>query len=59
MSNPAYLEWMRSAVNSLPANFRALRVQTVHEDGGIAVLRVEYSAPSPLGVFAPAGGNPG
>jgi hypothetical protein len=59
MSSPAYLQWMKSVINSLPTSYRPLRAQTVRESGGVDVLRVEYSAPSPLGVFAPAGGNPG
>jgi hypothetical protein len=58
MSNPAYLRWMLSVLNSLQGPLRALRTTRVQLPGGVTVLRVEYSAPSPLDVLAPPqGGN--
>jgi hypothetical protein len=56
MSSPAYVQWLRSAANGLPAAFRPIRVENVQEGAGVTVLRLEYSAPSPLGVLMPPGG---
>jgi hypothetical protein len=54
MNNLAYVGWMRSVISALPPAFRALRTETMQEHG-VAVLRIEYSAPSPLGVLGPTG----
>ena len=58
MSNAAYLGWMLSVLDSLQGPLRTLRTERVQLPGGVTVLRVEYSAPSPLDVLAPPqGGN--
>jgi hypothetical protein len=46
--------YVRSMVSFLRAQhgaFRPARVQTVHLAGGLAVLRIEFTAPSPLGLL--------
>jgi hypothetical protein len=48
--------YVRSMVAFLHAQhgpFRPARVQTVHLAGGLAVLRIEFTAPSPLGLLGP------
>jgi hypothetical protein len=48
--------YVRSMVSFLRAQhspFRPAREQTVHLAGGLAVLRIEFTAPSPLGLLGP------
>jgi hypothetical protein len=47
-----YLRSMAKFLRGQHGQFRAARVQTVHLAGG-AVLRVEFTAPSPLGLLGP------
>ena len=38
-------------MSTVPVRFRPARMTTVARPDGQAVLRVEFTAPSPLGVF--------
>lgn len=55
MSAAAYVRSMLSTLTSVPAQYRPMRTETVKLSGGLVVLRIEFSAPSPLGVLAPKG----
>ena len=44
---------MFSFLHAQHSPFRPARVQTVHLAGGVAVLRIEFTAPSPLGLLGP------
>lgn len=51
----AYLRSMTGYLDGLHGLYRPARIQTVHPAGGAAGLRIEFTAPSPLGLFAPSG----
>jgi hypothetical protein len=51
MTSAAYLRSLRASLNSATAQFRPARIVQVVRPGGRAVLRVEFTAPSPLGLF--------
>jgi hypothetical protein len=55
MTSAAYLRSLRAALNELNAQFRPARIMQVVRSGGRAVLRVEFTAPSPLGLFGTQG----
>ena len=55
MTSAAYLRSLRASLNSATAQFRPARIVQVVRPGGQAVLRVEFTAPSPLGVFGTQG----
>jgi hypothetical protein len=44
---------MVSFLHAQHGPFRPAWVQTVHLAGGLAVLRIEFTAPSPLGLLGP------
>jgi hypothetical protein len=48
-----YVRSMVSFLHAQHGQFRAARVQTVRLPDGAAVLRVEFTAPSPLGLLGP------
>jgi len=48
-----YLRAMLSFLRAQHGAFRPARVQPVRLPGGAAVLRIEFSAPSPLGLLGP------
>jgi hypothetical protein len=52
LGSVAYVRSMRSYLSTVNAQYRPARTETV-VIGGQAVLRVEFTAPSPLGVFGP------
>jgi hypothetical protein len=54
LTQAAYLRSVRSYLDELTTTFRPLRTVTVVLPDGQAVLRVEFTAPSPLGVLPPA-----
>jgi hypothetical protein len=51
LTSAAYLRSLRASLNSATAQFRPARIVQVVRPGGRAVLRVEFTAPSPLGLF--------
>lgn len=51
----AYLRSVRAYLSTVRASFRPARTTTVVLAGGQAVLRVEVTAPSPLGMLGPHG----
>ena len=51
MTSAAYQRSLRASLNSATAQFRPARIVQVVRPGGRAVLRVEFTAPSPLGLF--------
>jgi hypothetical protein len=51
--SPGYVRSMVSFLHAQRAPFRPLRVQTVYQARGVAVLRIEFAAPSPLGLLGP------
>jgi hypothetical protein len=56
LDHAASAVYVRSMVSFLHAQhgaFRAARVQTVHLADGTAVLRIQFTAPSPLGLLGP------
>lgn len=55
MTSAAYLRSLRASLNELNAQFRPARIVQVVRPGGRAVLRVEFTAPSPLGLFGTQG----
>ena len=55
MTSAAYLRSLRTYLNQANAQFRPARIMQVVGPGGRAVLRVEFTAPSPLGLFATPG----
>jgi hypothetical protein len=46
---------MRASLATMNIQFRPASSQTVTLPGGQTVLRVEFSAPSPLGLLGPQG----
>jgi hypothetical protein len=55
MTSAAYLRSVRASLSKLPAQFRPTTIMRVVGAGGQPVLRVEFTAPSPLGLFATQG----
>lgn len=55
MTSAAYLRSLRASLNSATAQFRPARIVQVVGPGGRSVLRVEFTAPSPLGLFGTQG----
>jgi hypothetical protein len=53
LTGAAYVAKLRTQLTSLPAAFRPARTQTVVLQTGDSVLRVEFSAPTPLGLLSP------
>ena len=51
----AYLRSVRAYLSTVNASFRPATMTTVVLAGGQAVLRVQVTAPSPLGVFGTQG----
>ena len=51
MGSPAYLRAMRADLSAVPAQARPTRTVTVPSPVGGTVLRVEFTAPSPLGLL--------
>ena len=49
----AYVRSMVSFLHAQHGQFRPARVQTVHMAGGLTVLRIQFTAPSPLGLLGP------
>jgi hypothetical protein len=48
-----YVRAMLAFLRAQHGPFRPARVQSVHLPDGAAVLRIEFTAPSPLGLLAP------
>jgi hypothetical protein len=55
LNRPAYVRAMQTSLSKVDANFRPARTMTVDLADGQAVLRVEVTAPSPLGTFGTQG----
>jgi hypothetical protein len=53
LSSAAYVRSLRAYLSAVAVRFRPARMATVGLPDGQAVLRVEVTAPSPLGVFVP------
>jgi hypothetical protein len=51
MRKSAYVQSMLALLQAQNPSFRPLRTATVRVSGGESVLRIEYAAPSPLGLF--------
>ena len=54
LGRAAYVRSIRSYISTVDAQYRPARTETV-VIGGQVLLRVEFTAPSPLGVFGPQG----
>jgi hypothetical protein len=50
---PAFVRSMAAFLYGPDAPYRPLRVETAHLAGGRVVLRIEFAAPSPLGLIGP------
>jgi hypothetical protein len=57
LARAAYVRSVRAYLNTLNIKFRPAAMTTVVLADGQAVLRVEFTAPSPLGVFGPQGSS--
>jgi hypothetical protein len=55
LSPTAYIAALRRVLASVPAEFRPLLASTLVLADHVMVLRIQFGAPSPLGVLAPAG----
>jgi hypothetical protein len=55
LTSAAYLRSLLAFLNQLPAQVRPARIVHVPGPSGQAVLRVEFTAPSPLGLFGTRG----
>jgi lipopolysaccharide exporter len=55
MDSSAYVRSMLAHLEALDVPFRPASAETVVLPGGQTVLRIEFSAPSPLGLLGPAG----
>jgi hypothetical protein len=53
LSSAAYVRSLRAYLSAVDVRFRPARMTTVVLRDGQAVLRIEVTAPSPLGVFGP------
>ncbi len=52
-ASPAFLRSMIGFLRSQPVHLGPAQTQTVRLAGGLTVLRVQFAAPSPLGLFSP------
>jgi hypothetical protein len=57
MAAPAYVQSIIGALDRLPAAYRPLRTLTVRLAPGAVALRIEFAAPSPLGLLGPTAGG--
>ncbi len=57
LAGPSYVKAMRASLATMNPQFRPASSQTVTFPGGQAVLRVEFTAPSPLGLLGPQGSS--
>jgi hypothetical protein len=57
LTDAAYVQAILSVLKTLPGNFRPLWTRSLSLPGGQVVLRVAYSAPSPLNVSMPESGG--
>jgi hypothetical protein len=57
MTAPAYVQSIIGALDRLPAAYRPLRTLTVQLGAGVVALRIEFPAPSPLGLLGPTAGG--
>jgi hypothetical protein len=55
LAAPAYVQSMRADLAAVQAGYRPTSIATVVLQGGQTVLRIEVTAPSPLGLFNPQG----
>ena len=55
LAGSAYVQSMRADLGAGPVAYRPASTATVVLPGGQPVLRIEFTAPSPLGVFSPQG----
>ena len=53
MTGPAYLRALRASLDAVSTLFRPTRILTADLRTGQAVLRIEFTAPTPLGLLAP------
>jgi hypothetical protein len=57
MAAPAYVQSVIGALGRLPAAYRPIRTLTVRLARGVVALRIEFAAPSPLGLLGPTPGG--
>lgn len=57
MTSSAYVRSIRSYLGAVPLRFRPASIETVMPPTGQAVLRIEFTAPSPLGLLGPQGSH--
>jgi hypothetical protein len=57
LAGPGYVKAMRASLATMSIQFRPASSQTVTFPGGQTVLRVEFTAPSPLGLLGPHGSS--
>jgi len=55
LSVSAYVQSVRADLETGPAGYRPASITTVALAGGQSVLRIEFTAPSPLGLLSPQG----
>jgi len=53
MASSAYVRAIRAYLSTVSPRYRPASVQTVVEPGNQAVLRIQFTAPSPLGLIGP------
>jgi hypothetical protein len=51
--SPGYVRFLISFLYAQRGPFRPMRVRTVYQAGGVAVVRIAFGAPSPLGLTGP------
>jgi hypothetical protein len=51
LASPAYVQSIRTELGTFPAVYRPARTATVVLPGGQTVFRIEFTAPTPLGLF--------
>ena len=52
-ASPAFVRSMSAFVRGQPASLGVAQTQTVQLPGGLTVLRIQFGAPSPLGLLGP------
>ena len=57
MSRSAYVRSIVAELGKVPAPANSAKIGTVAFPGGQTVLRVEFTAPSPLGLLGPPGSH--
>ena len=57
LAGPAYVQSIRAELGTVPAVYRPARTATVVLPEGQTVLRIEFTAPTPLGLFRPQGSS--